>query len=117
MRVPEEVPVSPSNSRTERLNMRLTPDALALIRDAAATQNQDVSAFVLGAALDRAREVKLNEHFLELSIDDIRELDKALAREPQVIEQLANQLRRARENISVTHVNRRRKPTAVASDK
>lgn len=37
--------------------MRLTPQALLLIREAAAAQNQDITSFVLGAALDKARVV------------------------------------------------------------
>lgn len=49
--------VSIENGRTARLNMRLTPQALQLIREAAAAQSQDVTSFVLGAALDRARAV------------------------------------------------------------
>lgn len=46
-----------TNGRTARLNMRLTPQALLLIREAAAAQNQDITSFVLGAALDKARVV------------------------------------------------------------
>lgn len=46
-----------TNGRTARLNMRLTPQALLLIREGAAAQNQDVTSFVLGAALDKARAV------------------------------------------------------------
>lgn len=55
-------------SRTARMNMRLTPDAHELIRRAAAIQNQDVSGFVLGAAIDQARQVLLSER--ELRGDD-----------------------------------------------
>ncbi|MFC8191087.1 DUF1778 domain-containing protein [Cellulomonas sp. NPDC057328] len=43
--------------RTARLHMRLTEDGLALLRRAAAVQEQDVTSFVLGHALERAREV------------------------------------------------------------
>ena len=53
-----------TNGRTARLNMRLTPQALRLIRDAAAAQNQDVTSFVLGAALDRARAVLMRDREL-----------------------------------------------------
>lgn len=49
--------VNTTNGRTARLNMRLTPQALLLIREAAAAQNQDITSFVLGAALDKARAV------------------------------------------------------------
>lgn len=52
------------NGRTARLNMRLTPQALFLIREAAAAQNQDITSFVLGAALDKARTVLTRDHEL-----------------------------------------------------
>ncbi|MDA3021847.1 MAG: DUF1778 domain-containing protein [Actinomycetota bacterium] len=45
------------NLRTERLNLRLTPDELALIRWAAAEQRVAVTAFVLDAAITRGQEV------------------------------------------------------------
>jgi len=54
--------VNTTNGRTARLDMRLTPQALLLIRGAAAAQNQDVTSFVLGAALDRARAVLGGHH-------------------------------------------------------
>jgi uncharacterized protein (DUF1778 family) len=50
--------------RTARLNMRLTPLALHLIQEAAAAQNQNVTTFVLDAALERARTVLTPHHEL-----------------------------------------------------
>jgi uncharacterized protein (DUF1778 family) len=46
--------------RTSRMNMRLTPDDLALLKTGAHTQHQDLTTFVLEAALERARQV-INE--------------------------------------------------------
>jgi uncharacterized protein (DUF1778 family) len=46
--------------RTSRINMRLTPDDLALLKSGAQTQHQDLTTFVLEAALGRAHQV-LNE--------------------------------------------------------
>jgi uncharacterized protein (DUF1778 family) len=46
--------------RTSRMNMRLTPDDLAVLKTAARTQHQDLTTFVLAAALERARQV-INE--------------------------------------------------------
>ncbi len=43
--------------RTARLSMRLTPDALAKLREAAILRQQDLTSFVLGSALDRASEI------------------------------------------------------------
>ena len=39
--------------RTSRMNMRLTPDDLALLKTGAHTQQQDLTTFVLEAALER----------------------------------------------------------------
>ena len=53
-----------NHGRTARLNMRLTPQALLLIREAAAAENRDITSFVLDAALDRARTVLTRHHEL-----------------------------------------------------
>ena len=39
------------------MNMRLTPEELALLRSGAQMQHQDLTAFVLEAALERARQL------------------------------------------------------------
>ncbi|UNX55199.1 DUF1778 domain-containing protein [Georgenia sp. TF02-10] len=75
--------------RSERLNMRLSPEALATIREAAAAQQQDVSAFVLGAAMERAREVLLRDRVIRLTPRELDQVETALAEEPQVVPELA----------------------------
>lgn len=47
--------------RTSRINMRLTPESMALIRAGAAAQDQDITTFVIGAAVIRARELLANQ--------------------------------------------------------
>jgi uncharacterized protein (DUF1778 family) len=47
--------------RTSRINMRLTPEDLELIRSGARAENQDLTTFVIGAALMRSRDV-LGQH-------------------------------------------------------
>lgn len=78
-----------ANARSERLNMRLSPDALATIREAAAAQQQDVSAFVLGAAMEHAREVLLRDRVLQLTPRELDQVDTALEAEPRVVPELA----------------------------
>ncbi|MFV2145427.1 DUF1778 domain-containing protein [Isoptericola sp. G70] len=78
-----------ANARSERLNMRLSPDALATIREAAAAQQQDVSAFVLGAAMEHAREVLLRDRVLQLTPRELDQVDSALDAEPSVVPELA----------------------------
>lgn len=43
--------------RTARLNMRLTPDALEMLREASRRAGVDVTTFVLDAALERCEGV------------------------------------------------------------
>lgn len=76
-------------SKDARLNMRLTAEALETIKQAAAIQQQDLTSFVLGAALDRARSVLAEERILRLSPHDVTQLEAMLDRDPQVIPQLA----------------------------
>lgn len=80
---------------TARINMRLAPSALETIREAAEAQQQDVTAFVLGAALDRARDVVTAERITRLTAAETRDFEAALEREPRVIPELAEMIRRA----------------------
>ncbi|GII97840.1 uncharacterized protein (DUF1778 family) [Sediminihabitans luteus] len=78
-----------AHARSERLNMRVSPEALATIREAAAAQQQDVSAFVLGAAMEHAREVLLRDRVIRLTPRELDQVDAALDGEPQVIPEIA----------------------------
>lgn len=77
------------SERSARLNLRIAPDALDTIREAAGSQQQDVTSFVLGAALDRARAVLMEERVMRLTAPETARLDQELGREPRVIPELA----------------------------
>jgi len=81
-------------SKSGRLNLRIAPESLNTIREAAAAQQQDLSSFVLGAALDRARSVLAEERLLKLTPHEVNQLESALDREPEVVPQLRAVLRR-----------------------
>jgi uncharacterized protein (DUF1778 family) len=66
---------------TARLNMRIAPEALTTIREAAAAQQQDVTSFVLGAAMDRARTVVRDWHATRLTLVEAQRLEELLDRE------------------------------------
>lgn len=83
--------------RTARLNMRISPDALDTIREAAAAQQQDVTSFVLGAAMERARDVLMSDRVMRLSPADMDQIEAALDEEPRVIPELAAAIRKVRE--------------------
>jgi uncharacterized protein (DUF1778 family) len=88
----------PANApdRSARLNMRISPDALESIREAASAQQQDVTSFVLGAAMERARAVLVEERLLQLTPAEVAQVDAALDEEPRVIPELARLIRDVR---------------------
>lgn len=76
------------SAKSERLNLRVSAAALSTVREAAALQGQDMTSFVMGAALERSRAVLAEDRLLRLTPADVVQLEKALDREPQVIPQL-----------------------------
>lgn len=78
-----------NTSKSERLNLRVSPDALVTVREAATIQGQDMTSFVVGAALERARAVLAEDRLLRLTPHEVNQLERALDREPEVIPQLA----------------------------
>ncbi len=88
--------------KTERLNLRCSTDSVATLRDAATVQGQDLTSFILGAALERARAVLAEDRLLRLTPREVSQLENALEADPEVVPQLAALLRKARtvENIA-----------------
>lgn len=84
------------SGRSARLNMRISPEALELLKAAASRQEQDLSAFVLGTAMERARAILLEDHVLRLSPHAVLQLEKALDDDAVVVPQLAELVRRVR---------------------
>ncbi len=80
-------------TKTERINLRCSSVAIQTLRSAAEAQNQDLTSFILGSALDRARQVLVDEQALRLSYQDANQVEKALARAGHPNEQLARLLR------------------------
>lgn len=80
--------------RSKRMNMRLTPAAYETIKQAAQLQQQDLTSFVLGAALERARAVLAEDLLLRLTPHEVQQLESAADREGQVIPQLQTMIRR-----------------------
>ena len=61
---------SPEPNRTARLEARITPDALAVVRRAAELQGRSVSDFVVAAAQDAAHHVIEETNIIRLSVED-----------------------------------------------
>lgn len=81
-------------AKSERLNLRVASDAVETIREAARVQQQDLTSFVLGAALERARAVLAEDRLLRLTPHEANQLEKALDSDPEVVPQLAALFRR-----------------------
>lgn len=62
-----------------RINMRVSPEALEQMKQAARLQGQDLTAFILGSAVSSARQVLLEDRVLRLSPADAQLLEEALA--------------------------------------
>lgn len=82
----------PMSAKSERLNLRCSPETVATLREAADAQGQDLTSFVMGAALDRARSVLAEDRILRLAPDEVIQLEKALDADPRVVPQLARLL-------------------------
>lgn len=87
-------PTRTESARSRRVNMRLTPEALDIIKQACNVQQQDVTSFVLGAALERARAVLAEDRILKLSTHEVQQLEQDLERDPEAIPQLQAMLHR-----------------------
>jgi uncharacterized protein (DUF1778 family) len=76
-----------------RINMRISREALDTIREAANAQQQDLTSFVLGAAMERARSVVLESRVTRLTAAEALRLDDALRREGRAIPELVEAIR------------------------
>ena len=77
-----------SEAKSARINLRLDPEALETIRAAARAQQQDLTSFVLGAAMERARTVIAEDRLLRLTPHEVNQLERALDADPTVNPQL-----------------------------
>lgn len=95
-----------SEAKSARINLRLSQDALETVRAAAKVQQQDLTSFILGAAMERARAVLAEDRILRLTPHEVNQLERALDSEPEVIPQLRAFIRR----LNVDHETAQRQP-------
>lgn len=81
------------SNRIARLEARIAPDALAMVRRAAEMQGRSVSDFVVTAAQDAARRAIEETHIIRLAAEDQRLFAEALLNPPP----LAPAMERARD--------------------
>jgi len=87
-----------SDAKSARINLRLNPEYLETIKAAATAQQQDLTSFVLGAAMERARAVLAEDLLLRLTPHEVDQLEQALDSEPEVVPQLKAFIRRFSES-------------------
>ena len=80
----EDGPDGPWGTRSARLQMRMRPAALEALRSAAALRGQDMTSFVLAAALDRAADVLARERNTRLQMALIAEDPERYRRDPRI---------------------------------
>jgi uncharacterized protein (DUF1778 family) len=65
-------------AKSAAINMRVEPEEQALVDRAAALKNLDRSAFIMGAACERAEQVILEQSLLQFSDDQLSSFMTAL---------------------------------------
>jgi uncharacterized protein (DUF1778 family) len=81
-----------SASRTEKLDLRLTPAAKRTLQTAAATERRSVSEFVLESALARAQETLADRQRFGLDAEQWAAFQAALESPPKPLPRLARLL-------------------------
>lgn len=74
--------MSRDSSRTARLEARISPDALAIVKRAAAIQGRSVSDFVVAAAAELAQRAIEESCVIRLSLEDQRRFVELLLDPP-----------------------------------
>jgi uncharacterized protein (DUF1778 family) len=80
-------------SRTARLEARIAPDTLAMVKRAAELQGRSISDFVVAAAQEAAQRTIEETHIIRLSVEDQRRFVDLLLNPPP----LSPALERARD--------------------
>jgi uncharacterized protein (DUF1778 family) len=75
--------VSREQGRTSRLEARITPDVLAVVKHAAEIQGRSLSDFVVGAAQEAAHRAIEEAHLIRLSVEDQRRFADSLLNPPE----------------------------------
>lgn len=71
-------------TRTARIEARLTPDALAIVKRAAELQGRSVSDFVVSAAQEAAYRTIEENHLIRLSLEDQQRFIDLLLNPPPI---------------------------------
>ena len=87
------------SNRTARLEARIAPDTLAVVKRAAEIQGRSISDFVVAAAEEAANRTIEQTQIIRLSIEDQRAFAEAIINPPEPTPALRRAFRRHRELI------------------
>jgi uncharacterized protein (DUF1778 family) len=73
---------TPESTRTARVEARIAPEALAVVRRAAELQGRSVSDFLVAAALKDAHQTIEDAQIIRLSVDDQQRFAELLLNPP-----------------------------------
>ena len=85
--------------RTARLEARITPDALKVVRRAAQIEGRSVSDFVVAAAQAAAARTIEQTQIIRLSVEDQRAFAEAILNPPEPVDALRRAFARHRDLI------------------
>ena len=88
------MPTEPS--RTARLEARITPDALAVVKRAAELQGRSVSDFVVAAAQEAAQRTIEETQIIRLAVEDQRAFAEAILNPPALTPAMERAIHRHR---------------------
>lgn len=75
----------PEATRTARVEARIAPDALAVVRRAAELQGRSISDFLVAAALKDAHQTIEEAQIIRLSVDDQHRFAEVLLNPPPLV--------------------------------
>ncbi|HME21637.1 MAG TPA: DUF1778 domain-containing protein [Acetobacteraceae bacterium] len=87
-------------NRTARLEARISPDALAVVKRAAELQGRSVSDFVIAAAQEAANRAIEEAQIIRLSVEDQRAIAEAILHPPRLTPAMKRAISRHRRLIS-----------------
>jgi uncharacterized protein (DUF1778 family) len=88
-------------TRTARIEARISPDALAVVKRAAEIQGRSVSDFVVAAAQEAAHRTIEETQIIRLSVEDQRALAEAILDPPPLAPAMERAIERYRKIVTV----------------
>ena len=94
------MPSSPS--RTARIEARIAPEALAIVKRAAEIQGRSVSDFIVAAAQEAAHRAIEEAQIVRLSVEDQRTIAEAILEPPPLAPAMKRAIKRYRSVIKAS---------------